>query len=131
MRGRAGRRPANSTRRVCFCCPASSKPVVVCGAFTCLPAQEIKRIQAVPLVIGQFMEMIDSNYGIVSSTTGSTYHVRILSTLDKEKLKPNTSIALHRHAHSVVEILPPEADSSVQMLQMTERPDVTYEVSGP
>ena len=90
--------------------------------------QEIKRIQAVPLVIGQFMEMIDTNYGIVSSTTGSTYHVRILSTLDKEKLKPNTSIALHRHAHSVVEILPPEADSSVQMLQMTERPDVTYEV---
>ena len=93
-----------------------------------LCVQEIKRIQAVPLVIGQFMEMIDTNYGIVSSTTGSTYHVRILSTLDKEKLKPNTSIALHRHAHSVVEILPPEADSSVQMLQMTERPDVTYEV---
>ena len=93
-----------------------------------LCVQEIKRIQAVPLVIGQFMEMIDTNYGIVSSTTGSTYHVRILSTLDKEKLKPNTSIALHRHEHSVVEILPPEADSSVQMLQMTERPDVTYEV---
>jgi hypothetical protein len=90
--------------------------------------QEIKRIQSVPLVIGQFLEMIDANYGIVSSTAGSTYHVRILSTLDREKLKPNTSIALHRHSHSVVEILPPEADSSIQTMQMHERPTVTYEV---
>jgi hypothetical protein len=40
--------------------------------------QEIKRIQAVPLVIGQFMEMIDTNYGIVSSTTGSTCVARCL-----------------------------------------------------
>eukprot|EP01083_Nonionella_stella_P050658 134674_1 len=70
--------------------------------------EEIRRIQSVPLVIGQFNEMIDANYGIVSSTAGSNYYVRILSTLDRELLKPNTSIALHRHSHSVVDILPPE-----------------------
>jgi 26S proteasome regulatory subunit T3 len=68
--------------------------------------------------------MIDSNYGIINSTAGSTYYVRILSTLDREKLKPNTSVALHRHSHSVVDILPPESDSSIQLL--AERPDVTY-----
>ena len=33
--------------------------------------EEIRRIQSVPLVIGQFNEMIDANYGIVSSTAGS------------------------------------------------------------
>eukprot|EP00595_Chromulina_sp_UTEXLB2642_P000154 CAMPEP_0196761596 /NCGR_PEP_ID=MMETSP1095-20130614/898_1 /TAXON_ID=96789 ORGANISM="Chromulina nebulosa, Strain UTEXLB2642" /NCGR_SAMPLE_ID=MMETSP1095 /ASSEMBLY_ACC=CAM_ASM_000446 /LENGTH=399 /DNA_ID=CAMNT_0042111375 /DNA_START=60 /DNA_END=1259 /DNA_ORIENTATION=+ len=86
--------------------------------------EELKRIQSVPLIIGQFNEMIDANYGIVNSTAGSTYFVRILSTLDRELLKPNTSIALHRHSHSVVDILPPESDSSVQLV--TERPDVTY-----
>ena len=32
--------------------------------------EEIRRIQSVPLVIGQFNEMIDANYGIVSSTAG-------------------------------------------------------------
>jgi ATP-dependent 26S proteasome regulatory subunit len=32
--------------------------------------EEVKRIQAVPLVIGQFLEMVDENAGIVSSTTG-------------------------------------------------------------
>lgn len=86
--------------------------------------EELKRIQSVPLIIGQFNEMIDSNYGIVSSTAGSTYFVRVLSTLDREKLKPNTSIALHRHSHSVVDILPPESDSSISL--MVEKPTVTY-----
>ncbi|KAF8820926.1 putative 26S proteasome regulatory subunit 6b [Cardiosporidium cionae] len=88
--------------------------------------EESKRIQSVPIVIGQFLEMIDANHGIVSSTAGSNYYVRILSTLNRELLKPSASVALHRHSHSVVDILPPEADSSIQMLQMQEKPDVTY-----
>lgn len=90
--------------------------------------EEIRRIQSVPLVIGQFNEMIDANYGIVSSTAGSNYYVRILSTLDRELLKPNTSIALHRHSHSVVDILPPESDSTVKL--MSEKPNVSYKDIG-
>jgi 26S proteasome regulatory subunit T3 len=90
--------------------------------------EEIRRIQSVPLVIGQFNEMIDTNYGIVSSTAGSNYYVRILSTIDRELLKPNTSIALHRHSHSVVDVLPPESDSTVQL--MSEKPNVTYKDIG-
>jgi ATP-dependent 26S proteasome regulatory subunit len=77
--------------------------------------EEVKRIQSVPLVIGQFLEMIDLHHGIVSSTTGSNYYVRILSTLNRELLKPSSSVALHRHSNSVVETLPPEADSSIQV----------------
>lgn len=92
--------------------------------------EEIKRIKSVPLVIGQFMEMVDTNYGIVSSTAGSTYYVRVLSTLDREELKPNTSVALHKYSHSVVDTLPPEADSSIQMMSNMERPDITYDDIG-
>ena len=88
--------------------------------------EEIKRIQSVPLVIGQFMEAIDQSTGIVQSSTGSNYVVRILSTLDREKLKPSSSVALHRHSNSLVDILPPEADSSIAMLGAHEKPDVTY-----
>lgn len=107
--------------------------------------EEIKRIQSVPLVIGQFMEAIDQKYGyipsvfcvemfadwhystgIVQSSTGSNYVVRILSTLDREKLKPSSSVALHRHSNALVDILPPEADSSIAMLGEDEKPDVTY-----
>jgi len=86
--------------------------------------EEITRIQSVPLVIGQFSEMIDENYGIVGSTGGSSYYVRILSTIDREMLKPNSSVALHRHSHSVVDVLPPESDSTIQL--MATKPDVTY-----
>lgn len=88
--------------------------------------EEVKRIQSVPLVIGQFLEAIDQNTGIVSSTTGSNYAVRILSTLDRELLKTSSSVALHRHSNALVDILPPEADSSITMLGAEDKPDVTY-----
>lgn len=88
--------------------------------------EEVKRIQSVPLVLGQFLEAIDQNTGIVSSTTGSNYAVRILSTLDRELLKASTSVALHRHSNALVDILPPEADSSISMLGADEKPDVSY-----
>ncbi|CAL1174271.1 unnamed protein product, partial [Cladocopium goreaui] len=100
--------------------------------------EEIKRVQSVPLVIGQFSEMIDQSHGIVSSTAGSNYfvawprgrgmwpwlrpskrgRVRILSTLNRELLRLG--------AEAVVDILPPEADSTVQSMAMSEKPDVTY-----
>lgn len=88
--------------------------------------EEVKRIQSVPLVIGQFLEMIDPTTGIVGSTTGSNYYVRILSTIDRELLKPSSSVALHRHSNSLVDVLPPEADSSIQLLSNEEKPDVGY-----
>ena len=92
--------------------------------------EEVKRIQSVPLVIGQFLEAIDQHTGIVGSTTGSNYVVRILSTLDRELLKPSSSVALHRHSNALVDILPPEADSSISMLSQEDKPDVTYQDVG-
>jgi 26S proteasome regulatory subunit T3 len=92
--------------------------------------EEVKRIRSVPLVIGQFLEMIDPVTGIVGSTTGSNYYVRILSTIDRELLKPASSVALHRHSNSLVDVLPPEADSSIQLLSAGEKPNVTYQMIG-
>ncbi|KAH8954950.1 hypothetical protein BDL97_08G108200 [Sphagnum fallax] len=88
--------------------------------------EEVKRIQSVPLVIGQFIEMVDQNNGIVGSTTASNYYVRILSTINRELLKPSSSVTLHRHSNAFVDILPPEPDSSISLLSQSEKPDVTY-----
>ncbi|KAH8291962.1 hypothetical protein KR054_002762 [Drosophila jambulina] len=88
--------------------------------------EEVKRIKAVPLVIGQFLEAVDENNGIVASTTGSNYYVRVLSTIDREQLKPSTSVALHKQSNCLVDLVPPEADSTISMLSPDERPDVTY-----
>jgi 26S proteasome regulatory subunit T3 len=84
----------------------------------------------VPLVIGQFLEMVDAGTGIVGSTTGSNYHVRILSTLNRELLKPSASVALHRHSNALVDVLPPEADSSISLLGDNEKPNVSYQDIG-
>lgn len=92
--------------------------------------EEVKRIQSVPLVIGQFLEPIDQHTGIVGSTTGSNYVVRILSTIDRELLKASSSVALHRHSNALVDVLPPEADSSISMLGADEKPTETYQDIG-
>lgn len=92
--------------------------------------EEVKRIQSVPLVIGQFLEMIDPLTGIVGSTTGSNYYVRVLSTIDREQLKPSSSVALHRHSNALVDILPPEADSSIQLMGENEKPVENYSMIG-
>ena len=66
--------------------------------------EEVKRIRSVPLVIGQFLEMIDEHTAITGSTTGSNYVARVLSTIDRELLKPGASVALHRHSNAVVDV---------------------------
>ena len=92
--------------------------------------EEVKRIKSVPLVLGQFMEPIDQHTCIISSTAGANSLVRILSTLDREMLKTSASVALHRHSSAVVDVLPPDADSSISLLGDQEKPDVTYQDIG-
>lgn len=57
---------------------------------------------------------------------GSNFYIRILSTIDRELLKPSASVALHKHSNALVDVLPPEADSSIAMLTADEKPDVAY-----
>ena len=92
--------------------------------------QEIKTILGTPLMIGQFTEMIDENYALVTSNSGNQYCVRVLSTINREDLKQGGSVAMHKTTHSIVDILPPEADSTIQMTKITEKPDVTYQDIG-
>lgn len=87
--------------------------------------EEIKRIKSVPLIIGQFVEMVNEEYGVVNATNDQFY-VRVLSTLNRENLFTNCSVGLHKHSYSVVEILPPEADSTVNSLTIVEKPKVRY-----
>ena len=43
------------------------------------------------------------------------------------KIDISLSVVLHKHSNSLVDVLPPEADSSITMLMMAKKkPDVTY-----
>lgn len=92
--------------------------------------EEINRVRSVPLLVGQFAEAIDKDTAIVSTTAGSTAVVKVLSTVNRELLLPNTTVALHRHSSAIVDVLPPEADSTIPVLGEEDRPDVTYDQVG-
>ena len=87
--------------------------------------EEVKRVQSVPLHIGQFVEMVDKDTAVVT-LSGSTQYVRVLSTINRELLKPGTSVAHHKLSNALVDVLPPEADSAIRILSKGEIPDVTY-----
>eukprot|EP00461_Guttulinopsis_vulgaris_P003551 UN03552 len=83
-------------------------------------------MQAVPLTIGQFMEMVDEDHCIATSTTGVTIYARVSPTIDRQTLKTNASVAMHRLSNAIVMVLPAEADSSITLMQVTEKPNVTW-----
>lgn len=83
---------------------------------------EVKSIQSVPLLVGNFVEMIDSDYAIIECGTPSL--VRVMRTIDRHLLKPNTSVALHKHSQALVDVLPPEGTTAVQIVQ--NPPDISY-----
>jgi ATP-dependent 26S proteasome regulatory subunit len=63
----------------------------------------------VPIVIGQFLEMLDQSNTIFSSTIASSYYARILSTIDGELAPPSPwlPVALLRHSNALVDVLLP------------------------
>ncbi|OHT04846.1 26S protease regulatory subunit 6B like protein [Tritrichomonas foetus] len=83
---------------------------------------EVKSIQSVPLLVGNFVEMIDPNYAVIDCGTPSL--VRVMRTIDRHLLKPNTSVALHKHSQSLVDVLPPEGTTSVQIV--SSPPNISY-----
>ncbi|KAH0792671.1 26S protease regulatory subunit 6B [Histomonas meleagridis] len=83
---------------------------------------EVKSIQSVPLLVGNFTEMIDPNYAVIDCGTPSL--VRVMRTIDRHLLKPNTSVALHKHSQALVDVLPPEGTTSVQIV--SDPPNISY-----
>lgn len=87
---------------------------------------KIERFKSVPLIIGQLSEVIDENTAIVMSFSGMLSVVKILSTVDRTKLKPNSIIALNKNSLAIVDVLPPESDTTIVAMGEEERPNVLF-----
>ena len=88
--------------------------------------EDIKRIRSVPLIVGRLVEMVGHDYAIVTATGDEQHYARVLSTINRDLLAPNCTVALHRHSYAVVEVLPPDADTKVKVMLMHEKPDVSF-----
>jgi 26S proteasome regulatory subunit T3 len=87
---------------------------------------EVFRFQAVPLILGQFLEKIDNKNGIISSSTGSNYLVKIMSTINEDELKINSSVVLHRSSNALVNIIDEEIHSGVNIMSKKNNPNIKY-----
>jgi len=92
--------------------------------------KEVTKIQSTPLIVGRFVEAIDNCTAIVTGEYDTNYCVPVLSTLDKECLCKNATIALHKQSFALVDILTEECDSTIKILQASEKPDVTFAMIG-
>ena len=68
------------------------------------------------------------NFFSFSQSVAFACSLTLLVFQPRELLKPSSSVALHRHSNALVDILPPEADSSISLLGENEKPNVTYQV---
>ena len=86
--------------------------------------EEVRRIRSVPLV--------NSSTPLTSTPASSVQRLVLTMSFafSRKLLKPSSSLALHRYSNTLVDILPPEADSSISMLGAEEKPDVTYQDVG-
>ncbi|EFJ12598.1 hypothetical protein SELMODRAFT_123911 [Selaginella moellendorffii] len=88
-------------------------------------SEELAMLRSVPLMLGLLMEVIDGDHAIVLWNNTPRY-VRIQSTVNRELLKPGSSVALHTHSFALMDVLSLEVNSSVTLLTDSLRPDVTY-----
>jgi 26S proteasome regulatory subunit T3 len=91
---------------------------------------EISRFQSVPLILGQLIEKLDKNSCIIGSTTGNNYLVKIISTINKNKLTLNSSVALHRNTNALVNLLDDEGDSEINIIPSIEKPRLKFNEIG-
>ncbi|EFJ10191.1 hypothetical protein SELMODRAFT_427371 [Selaginella moellendorffii] len=88
-------------------------------------SEELAMLRSVPLMLGLLMEVIDGDHAIVLWNNTPRY-VRIQSIVNRELLKPGSSVALHTHSFALMDVLSLEVNSSVTLLTDPLRPDVTY-----
>lgn len=87
---------------------------------------KVDEIRGNPMAVGTLEEMIDDNHAIVSSSMGPEYYVNICSFVNKDLLEPGSSVLLHNKVHSVIGILPDDADPMVSVMKVEKAPLESY-----
>ncbi len=87
---------------------------------------EMSRLRQPPAFAGTVIEVLDEDRAIVQNYNGPRFVVRIAPWIEREKLKPNSRVALDQRTMAVVELLPTEKDPSVLGFEVIDRPAVSY-----
>lgn len=91
---------------------------------------EVERFRSPPLVLATILEVLDESRMTVKSSTGPNFLINYSKFLDEKLLVPGSRVALNQQTFSVVEVLPSEKDPDVSLMEIEEKPDVSYESIG-
>jgi 26S proteasome regulatory subunit T2 len=87
---------------------------------------KVDELRGNPMSVGTLEEMIDDSHAIVSTSMGPEYYVNICSFVNKDLLEPGSSVLLHQKVHSVIGILPDDADPMVSVMKVEKAPLESY-----
>jgi len=91
---------------------------------------ELEKLKAPPLIEAYVVEVLNDGRAIVKSSTGPNLVVQVSSEIDIKRLKPYTRVALSQRNFAIVEVLPQTEDPYVQVMEVIEKPNVTYDDIG-
>ncbi len=91
---------------------------------------EIEKLMSAPLIEATLLDVLPDGRAVVKSSTGPILIVKILSSIDMDKLRPGARVAINQRGSAIVEILPDSEDPYVKSMEVIERPNVSFDDIG-
>lgn len=92
--------------------------------------EEIVGLHESAAYVGEVIKMMGKDKCLVKMNQDGKYIVSIHKDVNKEELKPNQRIALHKSSHQILRILPTNSDPLVSLMKVEKVPDSTYDMIG-
>ncbi|MHA1531330.1 MAG: proteasome-activating nucleotidase [Candidatus Heimdallarchaeota archaeon] len=91
---------------------------------------DLEQMKRSPLITGTIVDALDDGRAVVRSSSGPSFVVNVIKSIEKETLKPNSRVALNQRNFAIVEVLPQQKDPMVSAMEVEDRPTVAYEDIG-
>ncbi|MBK5114796.1 MAG: proteasome-activating nucleotidase, partial [Candidatus Heimdallarchaeota archaeon] len=91
---------------------------------------DLEQMKRSPLITGNIVDALDDGRAVVRSSSGPSFVVNVIKSIEKETLKPNSRVALNQRNFAIVEVLPQQKDPMVSAMEVEDRPTVAYEDVG-
>ncbi len=91
---------------------------------------DLEQMKRSPLITGTIVDALDDGRAVVRSSSGPSFVVNVIKSIERETLKPNSRVALNQRNFAIVEVLPQQKDPMVSAMEVEDRPTVAYEDVG-
>ncbi|MDI9643758.1 MAG: proteasome-activating nucleotidase [Candidatus Verstraetearchaeota archaeon] len=91
---------------------------------------EIEKITVPPYIEGYVTDILPDGRAVVKSSTGPSLVVNVMRTVDASQLVPGKRVSLSQRNFAIIEVLPDNLDTYVQVMEVVESPKVCYEEIG-